>query len=223
MRRKITWLSAIFLTAFVAGLVWDLGSSRPTAPAPIAPPTQAPAPSLASSTPPAAAAPEATPRPQVSPDRPALRPLPQPESESAAAQSAIAESLNKLEQDASRDLAVVFDLFNHYREAFGGFPTGEDNASFVNALSGNNPKRLAFIDRSHPAVNQDGELTDRWKTPLFFHLQSSDALEIRSAGPDRQMYSGDDVLFLSPGLRAAMMRAQNTPPENQDGSLFGNL
>ncbi len=98
------------------------------------------------------------------------------------------------------DLATVLNLFDHYRERFGGLPSGESNAQIVNALTGNNPLGLALIERSHPAVNPKGEMTDRWGTPLFFHLIARDALEIRSAGPDQQMWDDNDLLMQSPRL-----------------------
>jgi hypothetical protein len=41
-------------------------------------------------------------------------------------------------------------------------------------------------------VNEAGELTDRWGTAYFFHQLSSREMEIRSAGPDRKMWTEDD-------------------------------
>ena len=88
----------------------------------------------------------------------------------------------------------MLDLLAHFRERFGGVPAGEDNAAVVNALTGNNPARLAFLPPDDPAINARGELTDRWGTPFFFHLLSREAVEIRSAGPDGEMYTGDDLV-----------------------------
>ncbi len=70
-----------------------------------------------------------------------------------------------------------------------------DNRDFTALLQGNNPHRVAWIRPGHPAVNADGELVDRWGSPLFFHRESSRATGIRSAGPDRVMWTDDD-LFL---------------------------
>jgi hypothetical protein len=50
-----------------------------------------------------------------------------------------------------------------------------------------------LIPRGHPAINPDGELCDRWGTPYFFHSESRRRTTIRSAGPDRQMWTADDV------------------------------
>ena len=44
-------------------------------------------------------------------------------------------------------------------------------------------------------VHRDGELCDRWGTPFFFHAESAARMEIRSAGPDRRLWTEDDVVF----------------------------
>ena len=75
-----------------------------------------------------------------------------------------------------------------------GNPVG-DNAEITATLTGRNNLRLALIPPGHPAVNRRGELCDRWGTPFFFHAESAHKMEIRSAGPDRKMWSADDVLF----------------------------
>jgi hypothetical protein len=131
---------------------------------------------------------------RVDPDRPALRALSLPPD---AGHSPLADPLHAPERTGGEDTRVVFNLFEHYRKRFGGFPTGEDNATFVNALTGNNPARLPLLDPVHDAINARGELCDRWGTAFFFHLLSHDALEIRSAGPDRKAYTADDFVVKS--------------------------
>lgn len=140
----------------------------------------------------------AMPRPQVEPERPAVRRLDPPHS-ATTPRSPLADDLHAANTDGRRDVAIVFNLFAHYRERFGGFPTGEDNAAFVNALTGNNPLRLAFIDRTHPAINARGELVDRWGKAFVFHLESRDRIDVRSAGPDGELYTADDFVKGSPG------------------------
>ena len=115
--------------------------------------------------------------------------------------SPLADTLNAPERTGADDLAALLTIFERYHERFGALPTGETNAQFVNALTGNNPRRVALIERSHPAINAKGELTDRWGTAVFFHLVSHDALEIRSAGPDKEMWTPDDLVTQSPSLR----------------------
>lgn len=148
----------------------------------------------------------AKPKPQVVPERAAIKPLPAP---TDGIRSPIADGLNRPEGNGVRDLAVVYDLFDHYRERYGAFPTGEDNSQIVNALTGNNPERLAFIDRTHPAISASGELLDRWGTAFVFHFMSHDALEIRSAGPDRELYTSDDLLRASPLVQALVAQESN--------------
>lgn len=138
-----------------------------------------------------------TPRPQVDPERSAVRRLDPPKT-ATIPRSPLADKLHASDADGAQDIAIVFTLFSRYRERYGGFPTGEDNQAFVNALTGNNPQRLAFIDRNHPAINLDGKLVDRWGAPFFFHLESRDSLQIRSAGPDRELYTADDLVKGSP-------------------------
>jgi hypothetical protein len=107
-----------------------------------------------------------------------------------------------------QDVSVVMNLFAQYRKRFQGYPVGEDNATFVNALTGNNPGRLAFIGRDHPAIDAQGRLLDRWGEPFFFHLLGKDELEIRSAGPDRKLYTEDDLLTASPAVQSAGLASQ---------------
>jgi hypothetical protein len=136
----------------------------------------------------------AAPRQNVDPSQPALRALSAPP---GAGDSPLDDALLAPDRTAAEDLAVVFNLFTQYRKRFGGYPTGEDNAAFVNALAGNNPARLPLLDRAHPAINAAGELCDRWDTPFTFHLLASDALEVRSAGADGTPYTADDQVIHS--------------------------
>ena len=43
-------------------------------------------------------------------------------------------------------------------------------------------------------VNADGELVDPWGTPYFFHQLSGTEMEIHSAGPDKKMWTDDDLV-----------------------------
>jgi hypothetical protein len=139
------------------------------------------------------------PQPRIVADRPAVGSLPPPSE--GDARSHLADELNASNRTGMQDVSVVMNLFTQYRKRFHGYPVGEDNATFVNALSGNNPGRLAFIGRDHPAIDAQGQLLDRWGVPYFFHLLGHDALEIRSAGPDKELYTPDDIVAASPLAR----------------------
>ncbi len=81
-----------------------------------------------------------------------------------------------------------------YGTMFGGNPVGS-NPEIASQLSGNNPKHINFLDASQGmCVNENGELVDPWGTPYFFHQLSGTDMEIHSAGPDRSMWTADDLV-----------------------------
>jgi hypothetical protein len=81
-----------------------------------------------------------------------------------------------------------------YGEMFGGNPVGT-NPEFTKQLSGDNPKHINFINtEAGMRINENGELVDPWGTPYFFHQISGSDTEVRSAGPDKIMYTSDDIV-----------------------------
>lgn len=81
-----------------------------------------------------------------------------------------------------------------YCNMFGGDPVGI-NSEITAALAGDNPKHINFIDPSAGMrLNSKGELVDEWGTPYFFHQLSGTEMEIHSAGPDRIMWTSDDLV-----------------------------
>ena len=114
--------------------------------------------------------------------------------ESPSIASRIGSPNTKPEQEAQ----VVLDLLKVYRRLFGAFPAGENNQQFVNALLGANKEKLPLLPHDHPRLNANGELVDAWDTPFFFHQNSRTSVEVRSAGPDRLMYTDDDIVAGSP-------------------------
>jgi hypothetical protein len=68
--------------------------------------------------------------------------------------------------------------------------------AFTAALNGDNPKGVHFLNpEKGMRVNDRGELVDPWGTPFFFHQLSGTQTEIRSAGPDKQMWTADDLVI----------------------------
>ena len=99
-----------------------------------------------------------------------------------------------LESVQAEVLADIDDLqlvVRDYRTALGGNPIG-NNAEIVKQLLGDNLKQAKHPLPPGTTLNGQGELCDRWGTPLFFHQVSRDKMEIRSAGPDRKMWTPDD-------------------------------
>jgi len=111
----------------------------------------------------------------------------------------VAAELNSPRHDITRDLSLLNDLLTDWRLNFPnvGNPWG-DNAEITAALSGGNSLGLRLIARSHPAINTDGELADRWGTPFRFHALAGDRMELRSAGPDKRFGTPDDALLAPP-------------------------
>lgn len=109
--------------------------------------------------------------------------------------SELADALNSPATDIRADLRLVATILDTFRSNFprDGNPVG-NNAEITAALAGRNRLRLSLIPPDHPAINQAGELCDRWGTPFFFHAESGTRMEIRSAGPDRKLWSADDVV-----------------------------
>lgn len=113
----------------------------------------------------------------------------------------LSHSLNSPSHDTPQDLEIVNELLGLYQRATGAHPSG-DNADITAALVGSGPEGV-FLARSAPAL-RDGQLMDRWGTPYWFHPVAANVTEIRSAGPDRQLFTGDDLVVnpSPPGLGA---------------------
>jgi hypothetical protein len=109
--------------------------------------------------------------------------------------SQLAVGLNSPTGDIHADLRIVDGIFTAYRAALhNGNPVGE-NSEITAALTGRNRLGFAFIPKDCPAINSKGELCDRWGKPYFFHQISGEKMEIRSAGPDKELYTDDDEVL----------------------------
>ncbi len=110
-------------------------------------------------------------------------------------------SLNSPDHEPQQDLEILHELLGLHQRALGAHPSG-DNADITAALVGSGPEGV-FLPRTTAAL-RDGQLIDRWGTPYWFHPVSANVTEIRSAGPDRQLFTGDDLLVnpSPPGLGA---------------------
>ncbi|MFM1558990.1 MAG: hypothetical protein ACKJSK_06750 [Roseibacillus sp.] len=105
----------------------------------------------------------------------------------------LAESLNDPEASAEDDLGVVEELIRNYQQRLSRVPTGGLNEEIVGSLRGRNPWKLVYIGEKNAKLNEKGELLDRFGTPYFFHPISETRIDVRSAGPDRKLWTEDDV------------------------------
>lgn len=101
------------------------------------------------------------------------------------------EDVRKLHNVVSGYYSVVKDVTRH--------PIG-GNADLAACLLGENINREAFIRRDHPVLNDAQLLVDRWGTPFSIHPEAAREITIRSAGPDTEMFTEDDLIILPTGL-----------------------
>ena len=91
-------------------------------------------------------------------------------------------------------LENVRHAIRDYGARFGGNPVGT-NLEITRALGGDNPGQANFLSADAGLrVNASGELVDPWDTPYFFHQLSGTEMEIHSAGPDKIMWTQDDLV-----------------------------
>ena len=95
------------------------------------------------------------------------------------------------------DLKLVDGLIRNFyliaKDQSNRFPMGT-NREVTRVLAGHNPMKRAWISAGHPAIDDRGELNDRWNTPLHFHALARGVFEIQSAGPDREIFTADDIV-----------------------------
>lgn len=180
----------IFAAATVL-ILWTVRRHEPEPPAP--PPITITAP-----------APDNTPIPTPAP--PAESPTASPEIVVADFATDLERTLIEAENPEAHLQAVEQILF-FYRRAFGENPVGQ-NEDITTALLGANPQRLALLPPASPAI-KDGQLIDPWGTPYWFHPVSGQEMEIRSAGPDRELFTADDL----PGIDHAPADENNEEEE----------
>ena len=164
--------SAILVLALALWRPWEDGAAAPDSP----PEKQA------VSTPPSPSR-EADPLPSSTGPRPPAPQPPPPEPTISI-------------QDRQRAMAAIDNLgftLRDYGTAMKGHPVGT-NAEITAALLGDNPKQLKLEIPDGSTLNAANELCDPWGTPWFFHQLSATKTEVRSAGPDRKMYSEDDFV-----------------------------
>lgn len=133
------------------------------------------------------------------------RTTPVPEIDAANLQKA--DKLNSPDHSVQEDLQIVAEFVDLLGRAGVNASIG-DNADITAALTGTQyaGQKGHLFPRQHNAL-RGGQLVDRWGTPFWFHANGPGRLEIRSAGPDKQLFTPDDVSHnpSPPGLGA-------TPP-----------
>lgn len=107
-----------------------------------------------------------------------------------------AAELNAVAGDGQSDVEALHSLIRQYLVAMQkrpGPPIGDD-LDLARILLGRNPLQQPLIVGPHPAFSNDGHIRDRWGTPYHIHGISSGSYEVRSAGPDRRLFTQDDLI-----------------------------
>jgi len=189
--RRITLVLTIVILAVGA---WLYLGREPATPPPV--PTNAPAvlPVISSA---AASAPAAIIASNPSPAPTRTPPLESPPSasNSLSIDPALA-FLASTPPDVSPEVILgnMRNAIRLYASMLGGNPVG-NNQEITRSLNGENSKHTKFLrPEAGLRVNSNGELVEPWGTPFFFHQLSGNEMEIRSAGPDRRMWTLDDLV-----------------------------
>jgi len=174
MKLLVATVAALFLLGIVLWRPWEEATP---------PPPAEPAPAAAKA-PPAPPVRDVPTEPAVTPVEPPALPPP-------------GNDLSKLtpeEIQRVRDAVDQVELtLRDYAIALGGNPVGT-NAEITAALLGDNLKQIKLELPVGSTVNDTGELCDPWGTAWFFHQLSAKKMELRSAGPDRKLYTDDDFV-----------------------------
>lgn len=175
---------AVVAVVLIAWAVRRSGGGRPESESPVSPvstpDTSAVAPAPASAVPlqaPASATPPRAASPPASVEAPPQQISRQPY-----------QPPNPLREEAE---AIALNL-RSFGQRFGGNPVGT-NAEIVKTLNGGNPQGVRYLPQESLRLNDQGELLDSFGTPYFFHQLSSTEMEIRSAGPDKTLWTQDDI------------------------------
>jgi hypothetical protein len=101
------------------------------------------------------------------------------------------------QQTAKQDLQILRRLLDTYFIAVkstDALPMSA-NEEIIATLAGQRKNKLPFLTLPHPAINAQGQLIDRWGSPVHFHQLAQKQYEIRTAGPDRTPYTDDDLVI----------------------------
>lgn len=106
---------------------------------------------------------------------------------------AAARALHQPNSTVEDDLDQLDAVLALYTWAFQELPEGGENYELMTALTGDNPHQMIFFPPDHGSFDEQGNLLDRWGTPYFFHKISDQDLDVVSPGPDRRLWTIDDV------------------------------
>jgi hypothetical protein len=114
--------------------------------------------------------------------------------------TAIKQGLNlkMIKEERVSNVTMQLNTFvvavRQYHQMLGEYPKGS-NAEIVRELTGENPKKMIFVEWPPKQLSSSGELLDPWGTPFQMSIGADGAINIRSAGKDRMFWTADDEVF----------------------------
>lgn len=177
-RSRLLPVATVILTAAVVAIIWFVTAPEESAPRLAAPPARPVSRPMAKPAPP-----------------PVLKRTPPVEDPSRIDPEIqrLADNLAAKTETPVRDLEMVDDFIDLYRKVFQqGNPIGL-NEDITAVLTGRNAKNGILFPPNSPMIVK-GQLVDRWGTPYWFHPSSGHQMEIRSAGPDKELFTPDDIV-----------------------------
>lgn len=90
------------------------------------------------------------------------------------------------------DIAQLHKALGGYFQEYNTLPVGNSGA-IMKSLVGDNPRRLIFFAVSAARTGPNGTFLDAWKTGFRITISKSNTAEVRSAGPDRDFGTSDDI------------------------------
>jgi len=85
-----------------------------------------------------------------------------------------------------------------YAMEYDRLPPDSDNKRLTAALTGDNARHVVFLSLSKNQLNANGEMIDRWGTPLKITFQGTSGIQVTSAGSDKVFGTADDIVSNSP-------------------------
>ena len=78
--------------------------------------------------------------------------------------------------------------------ALGGEPANAATGELARAREDVRALHEIYVATNDPSMDAQGRLVDRWGTPYHFHPRAAAAIDVRSAGPDRVLFTADDLV-----------------------------
>lgn len=102
--------------------------------------------------------------------------------------------------DGQQDIQLFFDYLKNVfllmksRDTH-QYAINEDLADF---LRGKNDYKTPYLSSDSHIFDADQMIIDRWGSPIHIHTISRDQFELRSAGPDKKLFTEDDFFWPHP-------------------------